>query len=215
VILGYSRYLSTRLARIARQLPRFPHALSLVWTAARGWTLAWAAILVAQGLLPVATVYLSRPLVNAVLAAMRPGGNFRPALIYAGVMAGVMLAIEVLGSLSSWVRTAQAELVRNHIKQLVQEKSAAVDLGFYETPEFFDHLHRARAEASTVPLALIENLGGLGKNAITLLAMAGVLAAICAAWQHSACFLCRPAVCRPAACMVGAHYTGPAPFRLL
>ncbi len=170
-----SNFFFTRLGRAANQFPRFPHAISLVWSAARGWTIGWAALLVAQGLLPVALVYLMRPLVNSLLAAIRPGGAFRPALINAALMAGVLLAIEALRSLDSWIRTAQSELVRNHISQLVQEKSAAVDLGFYETPEFFDHLHRARAEAATVPLALIENLGGLAQNGITLAAMAGVL----------------------------------------
>jgi len=168
-------FLYTRLARAARQLPRFPHAVSLVWSAAPGWTSGWAALLVAQGLVPVAIVYLTRPLVNSVLAAMRPGGEIRPALTNAGLMAGFLLASEALRSLYSWIRTAQGELVRNHIGQLVQQKSASVDLGFYETPVFFDQLHRARAEAATVPLALIENLGGLAQNAVTLVAMAGVL----------------------------------------
>jgi ATP-binding cassette, subfamily B, bacterial len=170
-----SSFLYSRLARAANQLPRFPHAASLVWTAAPGWTIAWGALLVAQGLLPVAIVYLTRPLVNSVLAAIRPGGEVRPALMNAALMAGILLATEALRSLYSWIRTAQSELVRNHISQLVQEKSAAVDLGFYETPDFFDQLHRARAEAATVPLALIENLGALAQNGITLLAMAGVL----------------------------------------
>jgi ATP-binding cassette, subfamily B, bacterial len=168
-------YSATRIKRAARQLPRFPQALSLVWKPARGWTMAWAALIVLQGLLPVATVYLTRPLVDALLAAMRPEGNVRPALVYAALMAAVLLATEALRSVASWVRTAQSELVRNHIAQLVQDKSAEVDLGFYETPEFFDHLHRARAEASTVPLALIESLGGLAQNGITLIAMAGIL----------------------------------------
>ena len=168
-------YLFTRLAQVAAQLPRFPQALSLVWTAARRWTIAWAALLVAQGLAPVATVYLTRPLVDSVLAAMRSGRNFRPALINAALMAAVLLATEALRSLGTWVRTAQGELVRCHIAELVQRKSAAVDLGFYETPEFFDHLHRARGEATSVPLTLIENLGSLAQNGITLVAMAGVL----------------------------------------
>jgi len=172
---GLTGYLSARLSRATRQLPLFPHALSLVWTAARGWTVAWAALLLASGILPVALVYLTRALVNAVLAAMRPDHNVRPALIDAALKAAVLLSMEALRGLESWVRTAQAELVRNHISRLVQEKSAAADLGFYETPEFFDHLHRAKNEASTVPLALIENLGGLAQNGVTLIAMAGVL----------------------------------------
>ncbi len=174
---GFTGYLSARLSRATRQLPLFPHALSLVWAAAGRWTIAWAVLLLASGILPVAQVYLTRSLVNAVLAAMRPGGLIRPALIDAGLMAAVLLSMEALRGLESWVRTAQAELVRNHISRLVQEKSAAADLGFYETPEFFDQLHRARNEAASVPLALIENLGGLAQNAVgvTLIAMAGVL----------------------------------------
>jgi ATP-binding cassette, subfamily B, bacterial len=168
-------FLFTRLLRATRQVPRFPHAISLVWTAARFWTIPWAALLIAQGLLPIATVYLTRPLVDSLLSAIRSGGSFRPALIKAVLMAGVLLAAEALRGLESWVRTAQSELVRNHIRQRVQAKSAEVDLGFYETPDFFDHLHRAKAEAAHVPLALIENLGGLAQNGITLVAMAVVL----------------------------------------
>jgi ATP-binding cassette subfamily B protein len=165
------------MKRAARQLPLLPKAVSLVWTAAGGWTIAWAVLLAARGLLPVAVVYLTRPLVNSALAAMRSGGtDYRPALINAGLMAAVLLATEALRSVEGWVRTAQSELVRNRISRLVQEQSAAADLGFYENPEFFDHLHRAKAEAATVPLALMENLGGLAQNGITMVAMAGVLA---------------------------------------
>jgi hypothetical protein len=83
-------YAFTRLARAAEQLPRFPQALALVWTAARRWTIAWATLLIAQGLIPVATVYLTRPLVDSVLAAMRShagAANYRPALINAALMA--------------------------------------------------------------------------------------------------------------------------------
>jgi ATP-binding cassette subfamily B protein len=168
-------YLRPRLDRAAAQLPRLPQALALVWAAARRWTIAWAALLIAQGLIPVATVYLTRPLVDSVLAAIRTHANLRPALIYAALMAVVLLATEAMRSVGAWVRTAQSELVRVHITELVQEKSAAIDVGFYETPEFFDHLHRARGEAASIPLALIENLGGLVQNGITLIAMAGIL----------------------------------------
>jgi hypothetical protein len=93
---GLGSYISARLQRATRQLPLFPQALSLVWTAARAWTIAWAILLLASGLLPVAQVYLTRSLVNAVLAAMRPGGIVRPAVIDAILMAGVLLSLEAL-----------------------------------------------------------------------------------------------------------------------
>ncbi len=168
-------YLWPKLRRSASQIHRLPQALALIWQAARGWTIAWTALLVAQGLIPVATVYLARPLVDSVLAAIRTHGNLRPALLYAVLMAAVLLATEALRIAGTWVRTAQSELIRVQITELVQRKSAAVDLGFYETPEFFDHLHRARGEAAAIPVALIENLGGFLQNGITLVAMAGIL----------------------------------------
>jgi len=66
-------------------------------------------------------------------------------------------------------------LVKDYISTLIHKKSVAVDLSFYESPEYYDHLHRARAEAQYRPLALLENAGNLVKNSITLLAMAAVL----------------------------------------
>lgn len=52
----------------SRYLPR---TLALVWSAARGWTAAWSVLLLLQGLLPVATVYVTRLLVNSLVAAIR------------------------------------------------------------------------------------------------------------------------------------------------
>jgi ATP-binding cassette subfamily B protein len=153
-----------------------PRAVALVWTAAGSWTIAWVCLLAVRGLLPVAVVYLTRSLVDSGLLAMRSGGaNYRPALVNAALMATVLLATEAFRSLESWVRAVQAELVRNRISELLQEQSAAADLGFYENPDFFNHLHRAKSEGATVPLALMENLGGLAQNGITMIAMAGVL----------------------------------------
>jgi len=51
---------TTDLATTFRnQLPYLPRALRLVWNAAPRWTAAWLFLLVGQGLLPVALVYLT------------------------------------------------------------------------------------------------------------------------------------------------------------
>jgi ATP-binding cassette subfamily B protein len=90
-------------------------------------------------------------------------------------MAGVLLLTEFLRSAIEWVRTAQSELVQDHISALVHEKSIAVDLAFYESSDYYDHLNRARSDASGRSLALLENSGSLLQNSITLLAMAAIL----------------------------------------
>ena len=175
---GKSPSLATRGRTLLDQLPYLPRAFSMVWEATGYWTLTWSLLLLVQGLLPVAIVYLTRWLVDGLVAAVDAGGSWesvRPTLILVALMAAVMLANELLKSVTGWVRTAQSQLVRDHISTLIHEKSVSVDLAFYESPEYYDHLHRARAEANFRPLALLENAGALGRNSITLLAMAAVL----------------------------------------
>ena len=52
--------MTSKLKQVYAQLPYLPQAFALVWAAAHRWTVAWAIMLVQQGLLPVATVYLTR-----------------------------------------------------------------------------------------------------------------------------------------------------------
>jgi ATP-binding cassette subfamily B protein len=170
--------LKARLCGVIAQVPYLPRALALVWTASKGLAGARVVLLILQGLLPVATVHLIRLLVDALVAAVRLGGarqNLQPVLVYASLLAAVLLLTEILRSLSNWICTAQSELVKDHIAGLVHEKSVTMDLAFYETPEFYDHLHRARTDASYRPIALLESLGGLFQNSVTLVGMATVL----------------------------------------
>ena len=76
---------ASRVATAARQFRYLPRTLRLVWEATPGWTTTWVGMLVVQGLLPVAIVYLTRALVDALVAAIDSGGaagTVRPALIY-------------------------------------------------------------------------------------------------------------------------------------
>lgn len=167
-----------RLRRASTQLPYLPRTLRLIWHAARGWTAAWAVLLLLQGLLPVASVYLTRTLVNRAVAVFRTHGeaaSIRAALIPAVLIAAVLLLTEILRSASHWIRTAQAGLIQDHISSLIHRQSVAADLAFYETPEFYDHLHRARAEAGYRPVALLETFGSMLQSGITLVGMGAVL----------------------------------------
>lgn len=169
--------LASKLRGASSQLPYLHRALGLVWAAAPRWTLAWAVLLVLQGLLPAATVYLTRALVDGLVTALDGGGWQRvgPSLVVAGLMAGVVLLGELLRSASGYVRTAQSELLQDHISGLIHERSVAVDLAFYELPDFYDHLHRARDQAGYRPAALLESIGSLLQNGLTLAVMGAVL----------------------------------------
>lgn len=172
------RQVRQRLSGTISQLPNVGRSLRIAWRVSPGVTLAWGLLIVAQGLLPVATVYLTRAVVDSLVAAAGSGGawaNLKQPLLYAALMAGVLLLTEVLSAAINWVRTALSEMVRDHIAERVQERAVRVDLAFYESPEYFDLLHRIRWDVANRPMALLDNLGSIAQNCLTLVAMLAVL----------------------------------------
>ena len=168
--------LSTKLRKALAQLPNLPRAVALVWQVARRWTIAWIVLLIVQGLLPAAAVYLTKLMVDALVTSVKnSSSNFGRLLLLLVLLGGVLLLIEVVRNAINWVRTVQAELLQDHITSLIHEKSVTADLAFYELSDYYDHLHRARAEARYRPVALLGNLGALLQNSITLLAMGAIL----------------------------------------
>ena len=166
------------LVAFREQLPHLPRALRLVWTAARWRTVVWLLLLLVQGILPVALVFLTRVLVDRLTAVAGTGGSWveiRGALAPALLMAVLLLLGEVLRAATRWVRTIQAELVRDHVSSLIHARAIAADLAYFESPAYHDQLYRARIDSHERPVALVENLGTLLQNSLTLVAMAAVL----------------------------------------
>ena len=173
-----TKILFTKLRKALAQLPYLPRALKLVWEVARPWTIAWVVLLILQGLLPAAMVYLTKLVVDGVVFAARNGSSWsqvRPVLVLLLILGGILLLMEIVRGGIKWVRTVQAELLQDHITSLIHEKSVTADLAFYELSDFYDHLHRARSEAWYRPVALLGNLGALLQSSITLLAMGAIL----------------------------------------
>ena len=164
--------------KLGVQLPYLWRAVGLMWQAAHGWTLAWSFLLVVQGALPVAVVYLSRLVVDSLVAVMGAGADWalvEPVAIQVGLLAIVLLLQGSLRSVASFIRTVQSELARDYMSGLVHQKSMEVDLAFYDSPEYYDQLHRARGGASYRAMSLLESMGVLLQNSITLVSMLIVL----------------------------------------
>src|SRR4029079_5662273 len=165
-----ARILNNKLRKALAQLPNLPRALALVWQVARPWTTAWITLLIVPGLLPAATVYLTKLVVDGVVIA-----DVRSVLTRLLLLGGVLLLMEVVRNAIHLACSGEAELLQDHITSLIHEKSVNADLAFYELSDYYDHLHRARAEARYRPVALLGNLGALLQNSITLVAMGAIL----------------------------------------
>lgn len=161
--------------RIVTDLRR---VLAIIWSASGGLLLAWAALLIVQGVLPVTMLFLTKPLVDGLQRAVGHGVAWdvlRPVVLLAVGMGALMALSEAIRLALQWISAAQAELVQDHIADLVHAKSAALDLSYFESAEFFDRLFRVRFDAASRPLALLESTGNLVQNGITLVGMAAVL----------------------------------------
>ncbi len=154
--------------------------LALVWRAARLWTVAWGVLIVAQGLLPAILVHLTRTAVNHLADALAAPDTLTAFAVAWPSLAGIaalLIAGQLLASLVAWVRGVQAELVQDHIKELIHAHALRLDLAFFEEPDSYDLLYRASVDAINRPVILLENLGTFLQNALTLAALALLLAA--------------------------------------
>jgi ATP-binding cassette subfamily B protein len=169
---------SEELRAARERITYLRRAFRLITEAAGGWTLLWAVLLVLQGLLPAASVYLTKVVIDAFTGAVGQGlawETVRPVLLPALLMGGVLLLRQVSGSILTWIRTGQAEHIQDHIKTKIHRKAARVDLAFYEVPELADRMARANGEAGSRSLSLLQTTGGLIQNSVTLVAVGGLL----------------------------------------
>src|SRR4051812_33555824 len=95
------RILSSKLRKAVAQLPHLTRAVGLMFDVARSWTIAWVLLLIIQGLLPATTVYLTKLIVDGVVAAQRAGGSWvvvRPVVFVVLLLGVAMLLMEIVRS---------------------------------------------------------------------------------------------------------------------
>ena len=150
----------------------------MVWDSARGWTALQTVVITVQGLLPVASLYLTRQLVDAAGFYLSPTAGSRDAhglLFYAPWAAATILTGWICRALSTIVSDAQSEAVSDHVQDALQQKSIDVDLAYYETSSYYDQIRMAQSEAMTRPTSIVRNLVQLGGGSIALGSVVGVL----------------------------------------
>ncbi len=152
----------------------------ILWQASGPLMIAWVATLVLQGIVPVATVWLTKPLVDGLQAAIGGGTSaeaLQPLLGIATLYAVLLVSTELLGTARLWIGLAQSERVQDHLADLVHAKSATVDFAFFENADSLDKLDRVRSDAVGRPLQLLDGFGSLVQNTITVTGIGALLVA--------------------------------------
>lgn len=160
-------------------------AINLVWQSTPLWTTLSLILLLIQGLLPLLSLYLMKLIIDAVTAGISGGNNIIISSIKQSAFSQVLLFVALAGltalfadlcrSLSSYASEAQSQIVTDFVHDLLHAKSIELDLEYYENSQFYNALHRAQQEAIYRPNRILTSLVQLAQNAISLIAIAGLL----------------------------------------
>ena len=170
-----------------------PRAFGLVWRAHKGFTVGLALFAVIGGALPVATAWVSKLLIDAVVAAANQGGGpgwVRWVLLLVVAQFGLYLGSALLQALQGVIQQALQELTGDHVQLTIMRHANRLDLAFFEEPKFYDTLQQAQREGSQRPLAMVQQIFSIVRSLITFLSMIALMARL--GWIVAAVALVAP-----------------------
>ena len=166
-----------------RNLPPF---LGMVWRTSRALTTATLLLRAVRAVLPVATLYVGKLIIDEVIRlAQAPGSPATPAgWLAAGlldrliwlVVAEFALAVlsDVLGRVVSLIDSLLSERFSNEASVRLMEHAATLDLEDFEDSELQDRLDRARRQTSG-RMTLMSQLFGQAQDVVTIVSFAAGL----------------------------------------
>jgi ATP-binding cassette subfamily B protein len=152
-----------------------PPLIRLVWQTHRGMTMGMIALRLLQAFAPVASLWIGKLIIDAVLAAMRnPGGGFAHLWRLVALEMAIVIAAEILSRCSRLIEGLLADRFSNHVSIRLMEHAATLDLYQFEDPVFYDRLERARTQTSGRVL-LLNTLLTIAQDALTMLSLGTAL----------------------------------------
>ena len=156
-------------------------ALALVWQTSPRMMVGLALCTLVAGVLPAVATWVGQLIVDGVVAAME---SYQASGSLAEVLTPVLWLVALEGAIIAMIAlaqrglTAQQSLLRAMLGQkvnvMILDKAGTLSLSQFEDSELYDKLTRARREASTRPLGLVNKTFSLLQNAISLISF-GVL----------------------------------------
>ena len=147
--------------------------LGLVWEANRLQTVLIATLSVVQALLPAATLWVAKLLLDAVAAAI--AGELGAAAEALGRMlsllllqVGISAVASVLASFQGAIRELLGDALQNRISRRILAKANELDLPQFEDPTSYDALQNAYREVGTRPLGVFTQIVALVQALVTL-----------------------------------------------
>ncbi|NKE62397.1 ABC transporter ATP-binding protein [Lentzea sp. PSKA42] len=165
----------TSVAGTVRGLPK---VAKLTWQASPILTILLALITLLSGLLPTATAYIAKLLLDSVVAAIQHSGTTRDIVNVALLQFGVLGATAISSALTSIAQSLLQERMTLTIRHQVMAHASELHLSYFEGSTSYDMLRQAAQEAPTRPLSMMNSALGLLRTLITFGSMVALLVSI-------------------------------------
>src|SRR5579863_3592752 len=147
--------------------------IKMVWETAPGLTAASVAMRLAKALLPVAMLWVSKLIIDSVVALISSGkGSTHSLWVLVGMEFGLAIASDVLGRGVALADSLLGDRFTNQVSVKLMLHASRLDLTAFEDPVFYDKLERARRQ-TTGRLSLVSSLMGICQDFLTLISLSG------------------------------------------
>ena len=146
-------------------------ALRLVWTTDKRLTFILATLTILAGVLPGGIAFVGKLIVDAVVLAVETDSAADRWLVIKWIAVEAVLVV-LMAAIQRALMVSQSllrALLGQRVNVMILEKAQTLELSHFEDSEFYDKMTRARREASSRPLSLVNRTFGLVQNGITLL----------------------------------------------
>ncbi|HEY0708699.1 MAG TPA: ABC transporter ATP-binding protein, partial [Polyangia bacterium] len=161
------------LERLRGSFSQTGRTLQLVWRSSRVGTLALAILTVISAALAPAIAYVGKVIIDAVVAARAaapgtPEAGTDPVVQWVLIELGLIVAAALCERALGLVRQLVGARLAIDVNIMILEKALTLSLRHFEDSEFYDKLTRARREASSRPLSLVQENFQVLRNVLTL-----------------------------------------------
>lgn len=156
-----------RLSSLRNVLP----LLKMVWETSPSLGLATLGLRFIAALFPLATLWVSKLIIDLVVRAIRHQAIER-GLIWKLLILELLLAVgsDTIGRFISLVDSLLGDQFTNVISVRLMEHATTLDLISFEDPVFYDKMERARRQ-TTARLGMLASLAGMAQQLLTLFSL--------------------------------------------
>jgi ATP-binding cassette, subfamily B, bacterial len=157
-------------------LKRLPPLFKMVWETNPWLCLCTLVLRLAAALIPIATLLVSKAIINDVVDAIRHQPLHSNVWVMIGASFVLAVTADALSRMISLVDSLLGDRFTHRLDVMIMQHASALDLASFEDPVFYDKMERARQQARA-RLGMLVSVAAMARQTVTLLTMMVAVAA--------------------------------------